>query len=111
MKKVLCILLLVTLAAAIATATPVPEGRQTLVFDSRLWSPPHEQEFVINEVLKPFGEENNCQVNFSIIDDDTLLKRAKLQKDTGNVTTDLVGVGGRRGVNDDRLRITLSRMG
>ena len=90
MKKVLCILLLVTLAAAIATATPVPEGRQTLVFDSRLWSPPHEQEFVINEVLKPFGEENNCQVNFSIIDDDTLLKRAKLQKDTGNVTTDLV---------------------
>jgi multiple sugar transport system substrate-binding protein len=90
MKRVLCVLLILTLTAAFALASPVVEGKPTLVFDSRLWSPPHEQEFVINEVLKPFGEENNCQVSFSIIDDDTLLKRAKLQKDTGNVTTDLV---------------------
>lgn len=93
MKKLLGILLLLSLAAAVATAAGEYEegvGKRTLVFDSRLWSPPHEQEFVINEVLKPFGQENNCVVNFSIIDDDTLLKRAKLQKDTGNVTTDLV---------------------
>jgi multiple sugar transport system substrate-binding protein len=61
-----------------------------VVFDSRLWSPPHEQEFVINEVLAPFGVLNDCVVNFSIIDDNTLLKRAELQKKTGNVTTDVV---------------------
>ncbi len=92
-KKLLCVLLVLLLAAAVASATGEYEegmGRRTLVFDSRLWTPPHEQEYVINEILIPFGRENNCVVNFSIIDDDTLLKRAKLQKDTGNVSTDLI---------------------
>ncbi len=61
-----------------------------VVLSSRLWSPPHEQEFVINEVLKPFEEENNVKVVFQIVDDNTLLDRAKVQQETGNVSTDVV---------------------
>ncbi len=62
----------------------------TLVLDSRLWSPPAEQEFVINEVLKPFGEENGVHVALSIFGDEDLLKRAEVQTKTGNNTTDIV---------------------
>ncbi len=94
MKKLLSILLILMVSSTVAVfAVGQYEegvGKRTVVFDSRLWTPPHEQEYVINEVLVPFGRENNCIVSFSIIDDDTLLKRAKLQKETNNVTTDLV---------------------
>jgi multiple sugar transport system substrate-binding protein len=62
----------------------------TLVLDSRLWSPPAEQEYVINEILKPFGEENGVRVAFSIVEDEPLLDRAEVQQRTGNVTTDIV---------------------
>lgn len=62
----------------------------TLVLDSRLWSPAEEQEFVINEVLKPFGEENGVNVALSIFQDEDLLRRQKVQSDTGNQTTDIV---------------------
>lgn len=62
----------------------------SVVISSRLFSPPHEQEFVINEIFKPFEEENNVKIEFQIVDDDALLDRAKVQKDTGNVATDVV---------------------
>ncbi|MBC7252155.1 MAG: extracellular solute-binding protein, partial [Anaerolineae bacterium] len=65
-------------------------GARTLVFSSRLFSPPREQEFFINEVIKPFEEEYGVTVNFQILDDDTLLERAKVQQETGHVTTDIV---------------------
>ena len=68
----------------------VPVGTQTLVFSSRLFSPPREQEYFINEVIKPFEEEHGVTVNFQIIDDQTLLDRAKVQQETGHVTTDIV---------------------
>ncbi len=61
-----------------------------VVLSSRLWSRPNEQEFIINEVLKPFEEETGIKVEFQIVDDDTLLDRAKVQKDTGNVSTDVI---------------------
>ncbi|MCK5767507.1 MAG: hypothetical protein KAH35_03925, partial [Candidatus Atribacteria bacterium] len=48
-------------------------GQETLVFSSRLWSVPAEQEFIIENVIKPFEAENNCQVNFQILDDVKLL--------------------------------------
>jgi multiple sugar transport system substrate-binding protein len=63
---------------------------KTLVFSSRLFSPPREQEFFIDEVIKPFEEEHGVTVNFQILDDDTLLERAKIQQDTNHVTTDIV---------------------
>lgn len=65
-------------------------GKRTLVIASRLFSPPREQEFFINEILKPWEEENNVTVVFQIIDDKTLLERAQVQQQTGHVTTDLV---------------------
>ncbi len=65
-------------------------ANNTLVFSSRLFSPPREQEFLINEVIKPFEEENGVTVNFQILDDDTLLERAKIQQGTNHVTTDII---------------------
>ena len=63
---------------------------KTLVFSSRLFSPPREQEFFISEVIKPFEEEHGVTVNFQILDDDTLLQRAEIQQTTDHVTTDIV---------------------
>jgi len=63
---------------------------KTLVFSSRLFSPPREQEFFINEIIKPFEEEHGVSVNFQILDDDTLLERAGIQQSTNHVTTDIV---------------------
>jgi len=63
---------------------------KTLVFSSRLFSPPAEQLFFINEIIKPFEEEHGVTVNFSIIDDATLLQQAELQQTTNHVTTDIV---------------------
>jgi multiple sugar transport system substrate-binding protein len=63
---------------------------KTLVFSSRLFSPPREQEYFITEIIKPFEEEHGVTVNFQIIDDQTLLDRAEVQQSTDHVTTDIV---------------------
>jgi multiple sugar transport system substrate-binding protein len=63
---------------------------KTLVMSSRLFSPPREQEFFINEIIKPWEEEMGVTVNFGILDDDKLLERAEVQQTTGHVTTDLI---------------------
>lgn len=68
----------------------VEVATKTLVFSSRLFSPPREQEFFINEIIKPFEEEHGVTVNFQIIDDVTLLDRAEVQQTTNHVTTDIV---------------------
>ncbi len=68
----------------------VPVPSKTLVFSSRLFSPPREQEYFINEIIKPFEEEHGVTVNFQIIDDQTLLDRAEVQQTTDHVTTDIV---------------------
>ena len=65
-------------------------GGEVLSFSSRLWSPPAEQEFVIEYVIKPFEKENNCTVNFQILDDKKLLERAELQLKTDHPTMDIV---------------------
>lgn len=77
-------------AALIFSFTIVAFAEETVVLNSRLWSRPAEQEFVINEILKPFEEANDVKVVFQIVEDDPLLERAQVQKDTGNVTTDIV---------------------
>ena len=64
--------------------------KEVLSFSSRLWSPPAEQEFVIEYVIKPFEKENNCIVNFQILDDKKLLERAELQLKTDHPTMDIV---------------------
>jgi len=82
------ILVVAALLVFAFTTTVFAEG--TVVLNSRLWGPPQEQEFVINEILKPFEEENNVKVKFQIVDDNALLDRAKVQTETDNVTTDVV---------------------
>jgi len=64
--------------------------KEVLSFSSRLWSPPAEQEFIIEYVIKPFEKENNCTVNFQILDDKKLLERAELQLKTDHPTMDIV---------------------
>ena len=66
---------------------PVPTN---LVVSSRLYSQPGEQQFLLDVVFPEFEEENNCRVMFEIIDDDPMLRRAKFQKESGRVTTDVV---------------------
>ncbi len=63
---------------------------KTLVFTSRLFSPPREQEFFINEIIKPFEIEHGVTVNFQILDDDKILERAEIQQLTDHVTTDII---------------------
>jgi multiple sugar transport system substrate-binding protein len=63
---------------------------KTLAFASRLFSPPREQEFLINEIIKPFEEEHGVTVNFQILDDDTLFDRATVQVETDHITTDII---------------------
>jgi multiple sugar transport system substrate-binding protein len=89
-RFVVAILVMLCMIAGPLFARGGSEQRPTLVLDSRLWSPPAEQEFVINEVLKPFGEENGVNVALSIFGDEDLLKRAEVQTKTGNNTTDIV---------------------
>ncbi len=79
-----------TVEVPVEQTVEVPVESKTLVFSSRLFSPPREQEFFINEVIKPFEEEHGVTVNFQILDDDTLLERAKIQQETGHVTTDII---------------------
>lgn len=82
MKKTLFLVVLVLVAACLFG--------ETLVVTSRLWSAPSEKEFIINEIIKPFEEANNCTVKFSTLDDEKLLDQAELQKKTGNITTDVI---------------------
>jgi multiple sugar transport system substrate-binding protein len=108
-KKFWLLLLVVLLGAALLTAcatteTPTTEtvietvevekevevASKTLVFSSRLFSPPREQEFFINEIIKPWEAETGISVNFGILDDDKLLDRATVQATTDHVTTDIV---------------------
>ena len=56
-----------TITEVVTEEVMVPS--KTLVFSSRLFSPPAEQLFFINEIIKPFEEEHGVTVNFQIIDD------------------------------------------
>ena len=80
---------IVEVEVEVEVEVPVEVNKQ-LVFTSRLFSPPREQEFFINEIIKPFEEEHDITVNFQILDDDTLLQRAEIQQTTDHVTTDII---------------------
>ncbi len=67
-------------------------GRQgeKLVVLSRLWSLPHEKEFVLTSIIRPFEDEHNCSVEFQTLDDDALLQRITMQRQAGRVAADVV---------------------
>ena len=80
----------VEVTRVVESVIEVPAEEKTLTFSSRLFSPAREQEYFINEIIKPFEEEHGANVNFQIIDDDTLLERAQIQQESGNITTDII---------------------
>jgi len=96
MKK-LSFLIFILAGVAMATLLYIRQKRiasaktsETLVVLSRLWSPPHEKDFVLNDIIPPFEKENNCTIDFQTLDDEALLKRARVQKETKHVVTDVV---------------------
>ncbi len=95
MRKVLITLVMLSLLTtgfmfAGGQEEAATDGPTSLVVSSRLWSPAAEQNFLYDEVFPEFEKENNVIVKFEILDDTVLLKRAKLQAETGRVTTDVV---------------------
>ena len=68
----------------------VPGEVPKLVFTSRLFTPAREQEFFINEVIKPFEEEHYVFIDFGLLDDDSQFERAVIQQESGNITTDVI---------------------
>jgi len=68
----------------------VPVAPKVLVFESRLFSPPREQEFFINEVIVPFEEEHGVKVYFQILADNDQFERAEVQQSTNHVSTDII---------------------
>jgi multiple sugar transport system substrate-binding protein len=94
MKKLVFITLVLLLSlAGIFSASAVAGSeapKPTLVIDSRIFSAPEQQEYFQNEILVPFGKENNCLVTFAIFDNNPLFQRLQVQMATDNVTTDVV---------------------
>ncbi len=92
MKKVKAVLILTTVVMLVIASSMIAFAgkKETLVFSSRLWSTPTEQEFIIENVIKPFEEEYDCKVNFQILDDKKLLQRAQVQYESNNTTTDII---------------------
>ena len=76
----------------VITAVPEPAEpvKKTIVLDSEMFSPPDEQSFFINEILKPFEEETGITVNFQIIEGSDMRDRITVQQETGHVTTDAI---------------------
>ena len=66
------------------------ESPVTLVVESRLFTPPEEKEFIVSEILPEFESLHNCKIQFTTMDDDSLLKKAQFQKESGKVTTDVI---------------------
>lgn len=63
---------------------------ETLVVSSRLWTPPTEKEFIINEIIKPFEDMYGVKVKFQTMDDQTILDQLNVQTQTNKVTTDVI---------------------
>lgn len=68
----------------------VEVASKTLVLDSEMFSPPAEQEFLINEILKPFEAETGITVTFQIVKGEDMFDRLSAQQATDHVTTDMI---------------------
>jgi multiple sugar transport system substrate-binding protein len=63
---------------------------QTILVASRVWGSSSEQEFLINEIIKPFEKETGYVVNFQAMTDDAMLAQAEAQSASDHVTVDAV---------------------
>jgi multiple sugar transport system substrate-binding protein len=68
----------------------VPVPATTIVMSSEMFAPPAEQQFFINEILKPFEEETGITVNFQVIEGQDMFDRVTVQQETGHITTDVI---------------------
>ncbi len=70
-------------------ATNEEPGHRRLVVSSRLWSQPHERQFVLESIIGPFEREQNCTVELQVFDDVKQLQRMKVQQTSDTVGTDV----------------------
>ena len=87
---VIAVILFLLWAAGRINGPDAPPDRPALRVDSRLWSQPHERQFVEREIIEPFEREHQCRVDLQVFSDERLLQRAEVQHETGNIATDVV---------------------
>ena len=63
---------------------------ETIQVVSQIWGTASEQEYLINEIIKPFEKETGYKVNFNAMSDDVMLNQAEVQHATDHVTADVV---------------------
>jgi len=63
---------------------------QTILVASSIWGSASEQEFLINEIIKPFENETGYVVNFQAMADDVMLDQAEVQHASDHITMDVV---------------------
>ena len=63
---------------------------ETILVASSIWGSASEQEFLINEIIKPFEKETGYVVNFQSMADDVMLDQAEVQYASDHVTVDVV---------------------
>lgn len=61
-----------------------------VVISTGLWSDPEERDFVVREVLEPFTKKTGIEIDLQSVAEVDAIKRAKLQKETGNISIDLI---------------------
>ena len=66
------------------------ESKPTLIITSRLWDKPTEQEFVLRNILDPFAEEHNINVELRTGNDFDSINKMQVQKAADNISFDLV---------------------
>lgn len=87
---VIAVILLLLWAAGRINGPDAPTDGLFLRIDSRLWSQPHERQFVQREIIEPFEREHGCRVDLQVFSDERLLQRAEVQHATGIIATDVV---------------------
>lgn len=100
MRKAIVLTIVMTLLVAVILFTSCSQktsaGKEepiSLIISSRLYSKATEIKFLYDEIFPEFEAENNAVIKFEILDDEPLLKRARLQSETGRYTTDVVIAG------------------
>jgi len=61
-----------------------------VVITSGAFNAPEEADYVIKEVIEPFEKESGIDIDFQVAKETDSYKKAKLQKETGDVTVDLM---------------------
>ncbi|ASJ07921.1 ABC transporter substrate-binding protein [Thermococcus siculi] len=93
MRQLFGVLLAALVVASVIASGCISGGgeKTTVTFLSTQLNPPEERAFVKDELLKPFSEEYNLEVNFVPIPYTDLITRLEGEEQTGKVTIDVIG--------------------